>query len=105
MNWERSISGVSSPECTDAGCNPVNCANMAIDELENLVVQEEGKINFTPHPFNATDVCKVVGVYRCPGPIVGDTSRVCGQVLTASLFDRDEQGLLSGDFGSTVTLE
>lgn len=106
MTWERSISGISSPDCTEAGCNPYTSANTALDELAELVGRSADDIRRTGSPgFNGEAVCKVVCAYKCEGPVVGSSIKMCGQLLTMSLFDRDDKGLLSGDFMSQVVLE
>ena len=96
MSYEVSISGISAPDCE---CNPYVRAETATNELMELVESKRDELDFKPE-----DVRKVVAVYRCEGPVRGDCSKSCGQLLTASLFAEGDVGLLSGDFMSQVPL-
>jgi hypothetical protein len=97
MSYEVSISGISTPTCE---CNPYTRAETAIKELMEMISSKRGELHFKPE-----DVCKVVATYECRGSIKGDCSKMCGQLLTASLFAEGEVGLLSGDFMSQVSLD
>ena len=97
MSYEVSISGISTADCE---CNPYERAETAVGELMGLLETKRGELNFKPE-----DARKVVAVYKCDGPINGECTRMCGQLLTVSLFTEDNTGLLSGDFMSQVVLD
>lgn len=97
MSYEVSISGVFTPECQ---CNPDTRAETAVDELMVLIESKRNELHFIPE-----DVCKVIATYKCEGPVEGSCIKMCGQLLTASLFDEDNTGLLSGSFMSQVVLD